>query len=222
MNVLVIAAHPDDEVLGVGGTIAKHIAAGDAVSVCIVCKRAYNHRYTPKLVAEEKAAARRAARILGYGPRLTFLDLPDERLDEGLLRVITPLEACVQRVRPRVVYTHHRADANQDHRAVFQATMVACRAIARPHVPRVLSYEVLSSTDQALPSTSEVFRPSFYVDVERFVDRKVLAMQTYRRELRMFPHPRSVEGIEVQAKRRGMEVGFRAAEAFELLRDEWS
>jgi len=219
-SVLVIAAHMDDEVLGVGGTIAKHVAAGDRVTVCIACKRAYGHRYTTRLITEEKAAARRAAGILGYRA-LTFLDLRDERLDERLLDLIVPLEACVQRARPDVVYTHHRGDVNQDHRAVFQATMVACRAIAKPHVPRLLCYEALSSTDQAPPCPDNAFQPNFYVDIQQFLDRKVRAMEAYRRELRPFPHPRSAEGIEVLAKYRGMAVGCWAAEGFMIVRDEW-
>ncbi len=221
MKALVIAAHMDDEVLGVGGTIAKHVAAGDEVTVCIACKRAYGHRFTARLVTKEKASARRAAGILGYRA-LTFLDLRDERLDERLLDLIVPLEACVQRVRPDVVYTHHRGDVNQDHRAVFQATMVVCRAVATPHVPRLLCYEVLSSTDQAPPFPEYAFQPNFYVDIHRFLDRKRRAMEAYRRELRTFPHPRSTIGMEVLAKKRGMEIGFHAAEAFVTIRDTWA
>ena len=221
MRVLVIAAHMDDETLGAGATIAKHVAAGDRVAVCIVCKRAYHHRFDPKLVREEKQAAKRAMKALGYHEQ-RFLDLKDERLDGLLLDVIAPLEACVREVRPDVVYTHHRGDANQDHRAVFHASMVACRAIASHHVPRVLSYEVSSSTDQAPPFPEYAFQPTFYVNVERFLDRKLKAMRAYARELREFPHPRSLKGLEVLAQKRGMEIGCRAAEAFMTVRDEWA
>mgnify|MGYP001562682922 CR=1 FL=1 len=220
MKALVIAAHMDDEVLGVGGTIAKHVASGDRVTVCIACKRAYGHRFTARLVKEEKASARRAAGILGYRD-LRFLDLRDERLDERLLELIVPLEACVQRVRPDVVYTHHRGDVNQDHRAVFQATMVACRVIAEPTIPRLLCYEVPSSTDQAPPVVECTFQPNVFVDISRTLDRKLAALKAYQRELREFPHPRSVKGIEVLAHKRGMESGLSAAEAFLLLRDRW-
>lgn len=221
MKVLVIAAHMDDEVLGVGGTIAKHVAAGDRVTICIACQRAYDHQFTAKDVAREKASACRAAKILGCGEPV-FLDLPDERLDERLLDVIVPLEACIKRVKPDVVYTHHRGDSNQDHRAVFQATVVACRAIAKPKVTRVLCYEVLSSTDQAPPCPEYAFQPNVYVHIEKFLARKVRAMEAYRRELRAFPHPRSSQGIRVLAQQRGMEVACRAAEAFILMRDEWA
>lgn len=221
MRVLVIAAHMDDEVLGVGGTVAKHVAAGDDVTVCIVCKRAYGHRFTARLVREEQQAARRAQRILSY-QTLRLLNLPDERLDERLLDVIMPIEACMEAVKPNVVYTHHRGDVNQDHRTVFEATLVTCRTIARWKVSRLLSYEVPSSTEQAPPFPEWAFQPNYYVGIEPFLSRKLNAMRAYRRELRPFPHPRSVKGLEVLANKRGMEVGFHAAEAFMVIRDEWT
>lgn len=220
MNVLVIAAHMDDEVLGVGGTIVKHVAAGDRVTVCVACKRAYNHQFDPVAVEEEKSAARCAAEILGYQD-LRFLDLRDELLDERLLDVIVPLEACVLSVRPDVVYTHHRGDSNQDHRAVFHASMIACRTIASYKVPRMLSYEVPSSTDQSPPFPEYAFQPNYYVNVEGYFAKKVEALKAYSRELRAFPHPRSAKGLEVLAQKRGMEIGFPAAEAFAVIRDQW-
>jgi LmbE family N-acetylglucosaminyl deacetylase len=211
----------DDEILGMGGTIAKHVAAGDEVTVCIVCKRAYNHQFDPKIVEEEKAAAGRAARVLGYQD-IRFLDLRDELLDERLLDIVVPLEECVLKVMPSTVYTHHRGDSNQDHRAVFQASVVACRTIAAHKVSRLLSYEVPSSTEQAPPFSEYAFQPNFYVNISGFLDRKVEAMKAYTREMREFPHPRSAKGIEVLAQKRGMEIGFRAAEAFMVIRDEWA
>jgi LmbE family N-acetylglucosaminyl deacetylase len=197
------------------------MAAGDRVTVCIACNRAYHHRFHARLVHEEQQAAKRAAKILGCR-QVKFLNLRDERLDERLLDVIIPIEACIRAVKPSVVYTNHRGDNNQDHRAVFQAAMVACRSIATPKVPRLLCCEVLSSTEQAPPFPDLAFQPNFYVDISRVLDQKLEAMQAYRRELRAFPHPRSLGGIEVLAKKRGMEVGFHAAEAFMVIRDEWA
>jgi LmbE family N-acetylglucosaminyl deacetylase len=220
MKVFVVAAHMDDEILGMGGTIAKHVQAGDVVTVCIVSKRAYNHQFDPKIVEEEKAAARRAAKVLGYQD-IRFLDLRDELLDERLLDIIVPLEECVLKVMPSVVYTHHRGDSNQDHRAVFQASMIAFRALSQHKVTRVLAYEVPSSTEQAPPFPEYAFQPNFYVNIKDFLERKSEALKAYTRELREFPHPRSTKGIEVLAQKRGMEVGFPAAEAFVIVRDEW-
>jgi len=220
-KILVIAAHMDDEILGMGGTIARHVTAGDDVTVCIACKRAYNHQFDPQVVQEEKDAAIRAAKVLGYED-VRFLDLRDELLDDRLLDVIVPLEQCVSEVMPAVVYTHHRGDSNQDHRAVFQASFIACRALSRHKVPRILAYEVPSSTDIAPPFPEYAFQPNFYVNITAYLERKIEALKMYSRELREFPHPRSAQGIEVLAHKRGMEVGFRAAEAFVLIRDEWT
>lgn len=221
MKILVIAAHMDDEVLGAGATIAKHVAAGDEVSVCIVCKRAYDHKFDEVINREEKAATRRAAAILGY-EHVEFLDLRDELLDERLLDIIVPLEECVMRLKPDVVYTHHRGDSNQDHRAVLQASLIACRPISNHKVGKLLCYEVPSSTDIAPPFPEYMFQPNYWVDVAGFVDKKIEAMKAYVREMKQFPHPRSAKGIEVLAQKRGMELGFTAAEAFVLLRDQWS
>ena len=221
MKVLVAAAHMDDETLGVGGTIVKHLHQGDSVTVFIACQRAYDHRFDPVKVEEEKQSARSAARILGVQD-LRFFDLKDERLDSGILELLVPLEKCVQEVRPDVVYTPHRGDVNQDHRAVFQAAWIACRAIGPRPVQRFLCYEVLSSTEQAPPVPESAFQPNFYVNIQPFLGRKIDAMKAYTRELRVFPHPRSVEGIQTLARKRGMEIGCEAAEAFVLLRDRWA
>ena len=221
MKILVLSAHMDDEVLGLGGTIAKHVAAGDTVTVCIACKRAYDHKFDETVILEEKQSTRAAAEVLGYTD-LRFLNLRDELLDERLLDVIVPTEQCVMDVRPDVVYTHHRGDSNQDHRAVFQASMIACRSLSRYRVPKVVAYEVPSSTDIAPPFPEYAFQPNYYVDISAFVDRKIEALSAYFRELRDFPHPRSAKGIEVLAQKRGMEIGFSAAEAFMIARDTWS
>jgi LmbE family N-acetylglucosaminyl deacetylase len=220
MNALIISAHMDDEILGPGGTIARHVAEGDSVTVCIVCKRAYDHKFDAALVQQEKDACSRAAKILGYAD-LRFLDLRDELLDERLLDIIVPLEEQVLSVKPSVVYTNHRGDSNQDHRAVFQASVIACRALSRYKVPRLLTYEVPSSTDIAPPFPEYAFQPNYYVNIASFLDKKIQAMKQYERELKEFPHPRSPEGIEVYARKRGMEIGFAAAEAFTIIRDQW-
>ncbi len=220
MNLLVIAAHMDDEVLGPGATIARHAREGHRVTVCIACKRAYNHRFDKRKVEAERAACRTACKILGVHEVL-FMDLRDELLDQRLLDVIVPLEAVMAKVRPEIVYTHHRGDNNQDHRAVFQATAVACRSF-HAHAPRrLLCYEVPSSTDIAPPFPEFAFQPTFFVDIKDFLPLKIKALQAYRRELREFPHPRSVEGLRVLAAKRGMEVGLAAAEAFVTVRERW-
>ena len=220
MRILVIAPHMDDETLGAGGTIARHVKAGEHVSVCCVAHRVYNHRFDKKQDAFERKCAQHAQKILGYRD-LIFLGLPDERLDTCLQDVIIPLEKVVKQARPDVVYLNHHGDNNQDHRAVFQAAMVALRPVANPSIQRVLCYETPSSTDQSPPLPSLAFLPNYYVNIAATLPAKIAALKAYRTEIKPFPHPRSVMGIETQAKKRGMESGFQAAEAFVQIRDKW-
>lgn len=217
-DVFVIAPHMDDEVLGVGGTIAKHVANGDHVTVCVLANRAYDNEYHEDLIREEKEATWAAKEVMGYDD-LHFLDLPDEQLDRGVIDVIKPLEAVYEEVNPNVVYTCHRGDPHQDHRAAFEASLVPSRPISASPPDRVLVYEVPSSTDQSPPYAEFQFAPNVYTDVSDYLETKVEAMAQYERESRTFPHPRSSEGIRVYAKKRGMEIGYEAAEAFSLLRE---
>lgn len=220
MKVLIIAPHMDDEVLGCGGTIAKHVNQGHTVSVCVVANRAYGHKYDDELIAVEKQAVKAAKEILGY-KRLIFLDLPDEQLDSKLIEVIVPLEALLLEIKPDIVYVNHRGDVNQDHQAVFKAAMVACRPISAHQVHKILAYEIPSSTDQSPPFEEVTFIPNYYVDITPFLEKKIQALSCYQREARLFPHPRSPEGISIYAQKRGMEIGFQAAEAFAVIRDQW-
>lgn len=224
MKILVIAPHMDDEVLGIGGTICKHVKQGDTVRVLFVANRAYNHRYDPSLIQREKDHALMAKAILGYQDA-KFADLNDEQLDDKLAPVIQVIEEFITDFKPDVVYVNHRGDVNQDHKAVFEATMIACRPISslgRHRIRRLLCYEILSSTDQAPPFQERSFLPNYYVDISAFLPKKQQALECYQTELRIFPHPRSLEGLRVLAQKRGMEVGWPAAEAFVIVRDEWA
>ena len=218
MKVLVIAPHMDDEVLGVGGTIARHVADGDEVTVCIVAHRVYGHQFDEEKNRVEVACARAARKVLGYH-KTVFLDLPDERLDGCLQDILIGLEKQLEKSDPEVVYVPHRGDINQDHRAVFQAAMIALRPHARPGVRRFLSYEVPSSTDQAPPFPEYSFLPNSYVNIAEFLGKKLEAFGCYTTEARPFPHPRSGEGLAAVARKRGTESGFPAAEAFVIVRD---
>ena len=220
MNVLVIAPHMDDEVLGLGGTISRYVQEGSRVTVCFVANRAYAHRYMDKLINEEKKSALKAKDVLGYQD-LVFLGLPDEKLDNRLIDVIVPIEEVIWSRKPDIVFLNHGGDNNQDHRAVFQAGMVACRVIGKHKAGKILCYEVPSSTDQAAPFQGNSFLPNYYVNIEGHLGRKQKALRCYGRELRDYPHPRSKKGVEVYALKRGMEIGFNFAEAFMIVRSEW-
>ena len=217
MNVLVIAPHMDDEALGAGGTIARHVALGDRVSVCFVADRIYDHKLDQSKVEEERRCARAAQEQLGYQDAI-FLGLADERLDACVQDVIIPLEQAVSTIRPDIVYLPHRGDNHQDHRAVFEAAQVVFRP-AVSGVQRILCYETPSSTEQAPPDVTTAFLPTCYVDIAPYLERKLAAVACYERESRQFPHPRSPEAIRALAAWRGSRVGFHAAEAFAVVRE---
>lgn len=222
MRVLTVAAHPDDETLGVGGTMARLTAMGHEVWVCILTEGATaRHGY----VEQQKECAVRAADTLGVA-NVVFCDFPDQRLDAlPLLEVITPIEKCIGELRPEVVFTHFNQDANQDHRTVFQATLVAARPVEGISVRRLLCYETASSTEWAPPFPGSVFSPSVFVDITSTLPRKLEALRSYEQthssetgELRPYPHPRSYEAIEANARRHGAAAGVQAAEPFMLVR----
>lgn len=219
MRFLTVAAHPDDETLGAGGTMARLAAMGHEVWICILSEGVTaRHRH----VERQKECAIRAADILGAA-KVVFCELPDQRLDAlPLLEVITPIEKCIGELRPEVVFTHFGQDANQDHRTVFQATLVAARPVEGTSVERLLCYETASSTEWAPPFPGSVFSPSVFVEISSTLSTKLDAMRSYEAthtgEVRPFPHPRSYEAIEAYARRHGAAAGVHAAEPFMLVR----
>jgi LmbE family N-acetylglucosaminyl deacetylase len=220
VKVLAVAAHPDDEVLGCGATLARHAEAGAVVSVLILGTGALSRpEGTEAQVADLREQARAAGRILGVDD-VRVLDLPDNRFDSlDLLDVVRRVEAEVARVAPDVVYTHHAADLNVDHRRTFEAVVTACRPTGPGGPRRVLSFEVPSSTEWQSPTVPPVFAPNVFVDVAATLERKVEALAAYAGEVRPFPHPRSAEALRALAAWRGASAGLRAAEAFALVRE---
>jgi LmbE family N-acetylglucosaminyl deacetylase len=218
-KVLVVAAHPDDETLGAGGTIARMAAQGSEVWVCLLCDGVTNRHAE---VDRQRRCAEEACEVLGVR-NVVFCNLPDQRLDTlTLVDVITPIERCVAELRPEIVLTHFKGDVNQDHGIVFDATMVATRPTVGTPVRTVLCFETASSTEWAAPFPGSVFAPNLFVDISETLAAKVDAMSRYANthvsEVRAYPHPRSYEAIEVYAKRQGVLVGTRAAEPFMLVR----
>lgn len=225
-RILVIAAHPDDETLGCGGAMAKHVATGDSVSVLILGTGLFARNKTGELensgekcgVGALRNDSRKAISKLGV-TEVEFLDFPDNRFDSvALLDIVKAVEKKIIEKTPDTVYTHHWGDLNIDHRKTFEAVLTACRPFAGT-VKRILCFEVLSSTECAIPSSENVFMPNFFMDVSGTIDKKISALKEYKTEMRPAPHPRSVEGVEALAKFRGFSVGVRSAEAFELLRE---
>ncbi len=221
-TVLVVAAHPDDEVLACGGTIARHAAEGDDVHVILVADGTSSRPQAAArrdLIEARSSEAARAAKILRTQPP-RMLGFPDQRLDSGsLLDLTQALESVIPDVRPSVVYTHHGADLNLDHRLVFQAVLTACRPVPDSTVTKFYTFETVSSTEWSAHAIGPGFRPSRFVDISGHLDTKLSALAAYASELRDFPHPRSLEAVKALALFRGASAGLRAAEAFEVIRD---
>ena len=223
MRVLVVAAHPDDEVLGCGGTIARLASEGHTIDVAILgegitSRSAASMGADPGALERLKGDAVEAMSRLGVNsPR--FFNLPDNRFDTvPTLDVIKAVEGLVDDVVPERIYTHHGGDLNIDHGVVHRAVLTATRPIKGHPVQEVLTFEIGSSTDWALQQFAPAFRPNVFVDIGKTLEKKQRAMEAYVTEARPFPHPRSPEAIEAYAKRWGATAGLDAAEAFELIR----
>lgn len=216
-KVLVIAPHLDDEVLGCGGTLIRHLENGDNVSVCVVAHRVYGHKYDKSRMNVEMKHAMAAQKILGYND-FHFLDLPDERLDNCIQEIIIPLEECFKLAEPDIAYSPFPYDNNQDHRAVAEAVQVVLRPFASK-LKKWLMYETPSSTEQAPPVGYLQFAPNSYVDIEKPLEKKLEALSCYETEARKYPHPRSPEAVKALAMKRGIECGTAYAEAFMLARE---
>lgn len=214
-SVLVVGAHPDDEVLGVGGTMAKHVAAGDEVHVLIVTEGTTQQYDDADLIERKKEEAKACGDHLGIDS-VRFGGLPDMRLDEvAHVEVNSVIEDACDEIEPDIVYTHSRSEINKDHRAVYDSTLVATRPFSG--VSEILAYETPSSTNWT-PPTGASFTPTAFVNVSSHLETKLQAFAEYKTELRDHPHPRSQEALRSIAKARGAAAGVPAAEAFKLCR----
>jgi LmbE family N-acetylglucosaminyl deacetylase len=211
MKVLVVASHPDDECLGCGATMAKHIILGDQVKVLIMADGVSSRPDWD--IMQRRAECVNANMCLGVSD-ITLLSYPDNRIgDEHLLHMARDIEAVLADYKADTLYTHSQADLNLDHRTVGQAAITACRP--QSGVTRILCFEIPSSTEWGL----NPFRPNWFEDISGVAWRaKYEAIQCYQSELRTPPHPRSLAGIEHLANWRGMIAGCHKAEAFELYR----
>ncbi len=223
MTILVVAAHPDDEVLGLGGTLARLAAAGERIEVLILAEGATSRDGDPAAARREVEALRECARAaaaeLGTAPP-RFAGLPDNRLDSlALLDVVKCVEAVVAQCRPTAVYTHCAHDLNVDHRIAHQAVLTACRPLPDSGVTVLYAFETPSSTEWSPPASAPAFAPVRFVDIAATLARKLAALRCYAGEMRPFPHARSLESVEALARWRGASAGFAAAEAFEILRE---
>lgn len=222
-KVLIVAAHPDDEVLGCGGTAALHSHSGSETNLLILSTGIEaRHKNIDGEYGEEisklRDQTRQAAEILGI-ERTLFLDFPDNRMDSvALLDVVKAVEEVIEQFRPNIVYTHNPADLNIDHEITARAVITATRPFPGQGVHSVYSFEVPSSTEWNLAGKNQPFSPNVFVDISSAMELKLKALEAYSSEIRTFPHPRSKEGILALSRMRGAQAGLPAAEGFKLVR----
>ena len=222
-SALIIAAHPDDEVLGCGGLIPRLAKEGQEVFIAILGE-GLTARYPKPAQAEAshikalQAQSQLVARTL-QAKEVFHYSLPDNRFDSlPLLEIIKIIEELIESIKPVVIYTHHAGDLNIDHRLVNQAVLTATRPVKDHPVKEIYAFEVPSSTEWAFNQLALPFQPNVFVDISQTLSLKLKALSYYEAEMRVFPHPRSPEAITANARRWGSVVGCEAAEAFELIR----
>ena len=223
-TILVIAAHPDDEVLGCGGAIARFAVEGCEVYTLILGEGitsrdpSRDQHKRDEEIRELKKQAEDANKILGVKKVYTY-DFPDNRFDTvALLDIIKVIEKVKKDVEPNVVFTHFYGDLNVDHQITFKAVMTACRPTKDESVKEIYSFEIPSSTEWNAPSSLTYFMPDYFVNINKSLEAKINALKEYKTELRDFPHPRSLKAVELNAKQWGVKMGFEAAEAFKTIR----
>ena len=216
-RVAIIVAHPDDEILGCGGTIAKHSSRGDIVDVVFFTDGESSRlEHTSKNIAERKQSAINALNILGVNGKIEFLNYPDNELDSvSLLKLTQSLEEIILPLQPSVIYTHSTVDLNIDHQLVNRSVMTCFRPVTAKTPKKIYGFEVPSSTEWAL---NDKFAPTHYVDITLQLGVKLAALSEYEAELRESPHPRSIQYITALSTIRGGQSGCSYAEAFETLR----
>ncbi|YCM46048.1 PIG-L family deacetylase [Verrucomicrobiaceae bacterium 227] len=220
-KILIIAAHPDDEILGCGGTMARHSDQGDDVAVIFMTNgvgargQGQDTSQDPSL---RSSALDQALDIVG-ARLLAHLSWPDNEMDTiSLLKIAQSLEPLLADFQPDLIYTHHGGDLNLDHRLTMQAVLTAARPQPGSSVKAIYSFEVASSTAWQGSSLHSAFQPQHYVSIEAQLERKLAALEAYHEEMRPFPHARSVEALAHLARFRGSQIGFQAAEAFAVER----
>ncbi|MGL5576492.1 MAG: PIG-L deacetylase family protein [Sarcina sp.] len=222
MKVKVIVAHPDDEIIGVGGTIAKHIANGDEVTVLIMAEgkssRVNSYADFDKTELEKYEIETKNALDELKVSKFKMLNLPNNRLDSiDLLNIVKLIENEINFDSPEIIYTHYYGDINIDHQVVSKATAIACRPLPDCSVKKILMFETLSSTENSL-SLNIPFSPNYFSNISNYLDVKINAISKYKSELKKEPHPRNIINIRKNSEVWGCKVGCKAAEAFVVSR----
>lgn len=219
-TTLIVAAHPDDEILGMGGTLLKLAQSGQNNLHLLFLS--FGEASRGKKETNEDLRKQQAIAVSKkIGARLHLEEnFPDNAFDSvPLLKIIQKVEYYLNIIKPTIIYTHHGQDLNVDHRLTFQAVFTAVRPSRYPYLKKLYTFEILSSTEWQVKTSSTVFLPNTYVDIERYLEPKIELLKEYQRELSPYPFPRSVQGVKALAQYRGMESGLKYAEAFQLIRE---
>ncbi|HOW43061.1 MAG TPA: PIG-L family deacetylase [Candidatus Omnitrophota bacterium] len=218
-RVLVVAAHPDDETLGCGGTILKHICAGDAVDWLIMTNVSQEQGFDRGFVARRQRQIRQVAKAYGFR-QVHMLDLPTTRLDcVARGELVKCVSGVVQKIRPDILYVPFINDVHSDHEITLKAVLSATKSFRLLSLRQVLAYEALSETEFALPIRQKVFVPTAFSDISRFMEKKLKIMRIYKEELKKAPFPRSLKNMRALACFRGSTAGVDYAEAFMILKE---
>lgn len=213
-RILIISAHPDDEVIGAGGTLLRHSTLGDEIFWCIVTQ-AYSPLWPDSLVAQKGEEIELVQAELGI-QQVFRLGFPSVKLNTvPHVELTSALQKVIDTIQPAVVYVPPENDINLDHHLVFHAALVATRPLPGNSVRRLISYEISPTTAFG----TFTFTPNIYVDITDYLERKLEIMALYASELREYPHPRSIKGLRLFAQERGARVGVQAAECFRLIRE---
>jgi len=217
-NVLVVASHPDDEILGCGGTLYNLKKGGAKISGLFLSdgESSRKHPKINKLILDRKKQAIKAGKLIGI-KNTTFGNFPDNSMDSvPILKIIQFIEKKINIIKPDAIFTHFESDLNIDHQITSKAVVTACRPIKNHTVKSILFFEVLSSSEWNISIKNKGFKPNYFVDISKSIKFKLKALKYYKREMRKWPHPRSIEGVKLLSKTRGSTVGLSHAEAFIL------
>jgi len=215
-KILIVAAHPDDEILGCGGTIIKLKETHKIQIVFLTNGVSSRGKSTNDIIIRKKEALRLFNNLKINKP--IFLNLPDNQLDKvPLLKIVRKIELVLKKFKPITVFTHFENCLNIDHQIAYKATLTACRPLKNISVKKILSFEILSSTDWAIFQKKQ-FQPNYFIDISNEIKKKISSLKFYKSELRKYPHSRSLKAVESLARVRGVSSGCKFAEAFVLVR----
>ena len=217
-KVIVIAAHPDDEILGAGGTLLKHMHGGDLLSWVIVTKVSEENGFSKERVISRQNEIEKVKKMVGFSS-IYQLNYPTMSLNsESVNRMIPEISSIFLQFEPEIVYVMNRSDAHSDHRFTFEAVVACTKSFRYPFIKKVLMYECISETEFAPQLPEKVFIPNYFVDISDFFEKKIEIMQIYESEMGEHPFPRSIENIKALAVFRGASVGVKYAESFQIVK----